>query len=130
VLTAISHVEDESVRDLLSNEFAARRTLASSLADLKPVIERLASMRTTAEEVARSLEPQTLDLYAGDYEFSDMGGFTLNVTRAENKLVAAGPGQATQEMLPLSRGCCLVFGSEGRMECKNGSFAKRQANWN
>ena len=85
---------------------------------------------TKAEEVARSLEPQALDLYAGDYEFSDMGGLTLNVTRAENKLVAAGPGQATQEMLPLSKGCCLVFGSDGRMECKNGSSAKRQANWN
>jgi CubicO group peptidase (beta-lactamase class C family) len=93
VLTAISHVEDESVRDLLSKEFEARRALASSLADLKAANERLASMRATAEEVARSLAPQTLDLYAGDYEFSDMGGFTLNVT---------GPGQAPQELLPLS----------------------------
>jgi hypothetical protein len=49
VLTAISHVEDESVQDLLSNEFAARRTLASSLADLKAASEHLASMRAKAE---------------------------------------------------------------------------------
>ena len=102
VLAAISHVEDESVRDLLNKEFEARRALASSLADLKATNQRLASMRATAEEAARSLEPQTLDLYAGDYEFSDMGGFTLNVTRAENKLYVTGPDRAQQELLPLS----------------------------
>jgi hypothetical protein len=102
VVAAISHVEDESVRDLLNKEFEARRALASSLADLKAANQRLASMRATAEEVARSLEPQTLDLYAGDYEFSDMGGFTLNVTRAENKLYVTGPDRTQQELLPLS----------------------------
>ena len=103
VLTVIRNVEDESVRDLLNKEFDARGALASSLADLKAVNERLASMRATAEEVARSLEPQTLDLYAGAYEFSDEGGFTLDVTRAENKLYASVPGQAPQELLPLSK---------------------------
>ncbi len=45
---------------------------------------------------------KALDLYAGDYTFSDMGGFTLNITRAENKLYVTGPGQAAQELLPLS----------------------------
>jgi len=59
-------------------------------------------MRTTAEEVARSLNPQTLDLYAGTYEFPEAGGLTLSVTRAENKLYAAQSGSAPQELLPLS----------------------------
>jgi CubicO group peptidase (beta-lactamase class C family) len=104
VLTAISRVEDEPVRDLLHKEFDARRSLASSLADLKATTERLASMHTTAERVAKGLEPRTLDLYAGVYEFSDEGGFTftVNVTRTENKLYAAGPGQPRMELLPLS----------------------------
>jgi CubicO group peptidase (beta-lactamase class C family) len=102
VLTAISHVEDEAVRDLLNKEFQARSALASSLADLKAANERLAALRTTAEEVARSLAPQTLDLYAGDYEFSDMGGLTLSVTRDGNKLYAAQSGSAPQELLPMS----------------------------
>jgi CubicO group peptidase (beta-lactamase class C family) len=102
VISAIGNVEDESVRDILSKEFEARKALASSLADVKIANKRLDSMRVTAEQVGRSLEPQTLDLYAGDYMFSDMGGFTLNVTRIENKLYVTGPGQAAQELLPLS----------------------------
>jgi hypothetical protein len=57
-------------------------------------------MRTTAQEVARSLEPQTLDLYSGSYEFSDLGGLTLNVTRTDNGLYAAVPGQTPRELLP------------------------------
>lgn len=100
--TAISHVEDEAVRDLLNKEFQARSALASSLADLKAVNERLSAMRATAEEVAKGLEPQTLELYAGVYEFSDSGGFTVNVTRTESKLYAAEPGQPQMELLPLS----------------------------
>jgi CubicO group peptidase (beta-lactamase class C family) len=102
VITAIRNVEDESVRDILNKEFEARRALSSSLADLKAANERLASLRVTAKEVARRLEPQTLDLYTGDYAFSDMGGFTLNVTQAENKLYVTRPGQAPQELLPMS----------------------------
>jgi CubicO group peptidase (beta-lactamase class C family) len=102
VATAISQVRDETVRDILNKELQARSALAASLADLKPAIDRLASMRATAEEVARSLEPQTLGLYAGAYEFSDLGGFTVNVTWTENRLYAAGPGVPPQELLPLS----------------------------
>jgi len=102
VATAISQVQDETVRDILNKELQARGALAASLADLKPRIERFAAMRATAEEVARSLEPQRLGLYAGDYEFSDQGGFTVNVTWTENKLYAAGPGVPPQELLPLS----------------------------
>jgi CubicO group peptidase (beta-lactamase class C family) len=102
VLTAISHVQDEAVRDLLNREFQARRALASSLADLKAANEHLASMRTTAEEVAKSLQPQTLDLYAGTYEFPEAGGLTLSVTRDENKLYVNLPGAPPQELLPLS----------------------------
>lgn len=102
VATAISQVQDETVRDILNKEFQARRALVSSLADLKAVNQRLASMRATAAELARSLKPQTLGLYAGDYEFSDMGGFTVRVTLTGNKLYAAGPGSPPQELLPLS----------------------------
>jgi len=102
VLEAINQVEDESVRDILNKEFEARGALDNSLADLKAANGRLDSMRATAEAVAMSLDPQTLDLYAGTYEFSDMGGFTLDVTQAENKLYAAIPGQSLQELLPLS----------------------------
>ncbi|MFO7684070.1 MAG: serine hydrolase domain-containing protein [Chloroflexota bacterium] len=98
----IRQVQDQGVQDLLYKEFQARRALASSLADLKAQAERLASMRTTAEEVARSLEPQTLDLYVGAYEFPGAGGLTLSVTRTENKLYAARSGSAPQALLPLS----------------------------
>ncbi len=100
--TAIRNVEDEFVRDILSKEFEARKALAGSLADLKAANERLALMHSTAEQVARSQEPQALDLYAGNYTFSDLGGLTLNITRTENKLYVTGPGQAAQELLPLS----------------------------
>ena len=48
------------------------------------------------------MSPQTLDLYAGTYEFPEAGGLTLSVTRAENKLYAAESGSAPQELLPLS----------------------------
>jgi CubicO group peptidase (beta-lactamase class C family) len=98
----IRQVQDQAVQDLLYKEFQARRALVSSLADLKAQAERLASMRTTAEEVARSLEPQTLDLYVGAYEFPEAGGLTLSVTRTENKLYAARSGSAPQALLPLS----------------------------
>jgi hypothetical protein len=102
VATAISQVQDEAVRDILNRELQARRALANSLADLKATNERLAAMRATAEEVGKSLQPQTLDLYAGAYEFYDGGEFTVNVTRTENKLYAAGPGQLQMELLALS----------------------------
>ncbi|NTU55088.1 MAG: serine hydrolase [Anaerolineales bacterium] len=102
VTDLIKQVQDEAVRELLYKEFQARRALASSLADLKAQAERLASMRTTAEEVAKNLEPQILDLYVGTYEFPEAGGLTLSVTRVENKLYAAASGSALQELLPLS----------------------------
>jgi len=102
VLETISQVEDESVRDFLSKEFEARGALASSMADLKSANERLASMSATAEEVAGSLDPQKLNLYTGAYEFADIGGVTLDVTRDENKLYVTIPGQAPPELLPLS----------------------------
>ena len=90
------------MQDLLNKEFQARKALAGSLDDLKTSTERLASMRTTAEQVTTSLEPQTLDLYVGTYEFPEAGGLTLSVTRAGNKLYAAQPGSTPQELLPLS----------------------------
>lgn len=102
VATTISQVQDEAVRDILNKEFQARRALANSLADLKSEQERFAEMRAQAEAVAKSLTPQTLDLYVGVYEFSAGGVFTVSVTRTENKLYAAGPDMPPQELLPLS----------------------------
>jgi len=104
VLAGISRVEDQAVRELLTKELEARRSLASALADVKVLAERIATMRTRAEVVGRSLEPQTLDLYAGTYEFADAGGVTASVTRAENKLYFSTDalGGLTAELLPLS----------------------------
>jgi CubicO group peptidase (beta-lactamase class C family)/membrane protease YdiL (CAAX protease family) len=102
VLAAISQVEDETLRDLLDREYQALRALAGSLADVRARVEQIARMRATAEEVARSLDPRTLDLYAGTYEFAGMGGVTLSVERAGDKLYMDVPGQPPQELLPLS----------------------------
>jgi CubicO group peptidase (beta-lactamase class C family) len=102
VLEAISQVEDEPLRDLLNREYEARRALAISLADVKARVEQIAQMRATAQEVARDLDPRTLDLYAGTYEFADMGGVTLSVSRVGDKLYLHVPGQPPQELLPLS----------------------------
>ena len=102
VLTAISHVQDGEMRDLLNKEYQARSALASSLADLKAVHERLSVMSSTAEEAARSLEPQALDPYVGTYQFAEMGGFTVSVRRVDSKLYAAGPNESPLELLPLS----------------------------
>jgi CubicO group peptidase (beta-lactamase class C family) len=104
VLTAISYVQDEAVKDLLNKESQARRALANALADVKVLAERIATMRTTAEVVGRSLEPQTLDLYAGTYEFADTGGVTANVTRVDNRLYlhTEALGGLSTELLPLS----------------------------
>ena len=41
-----------------------------------------------------------------------------------------GEGEGAFASVDEGPGCCLVFGSEGRMECKNGSSAKRQADRN
>ena len=48
VAAAINRVQDETVRDISNKELQARSALASSMADLKPAIQRLARMRSTA----------------------------------------------------------------------------------
>jgi CubicO group peptidase (beta-lactamase class C family) len=108
VSTAISKVKDEAVRDILNKEFSARHNLASSLADLKTVNLRLDELRAKAAELAKSLTPQTLDLYAGDYEFPEASGVTVSVTRTGDKLYAWGPGEPPQELLPLSASSFFV----------------------
>ena len=102
VLTAISRVQDEPVRDLLNKEFQARRAVASALADVKAQVERVATMRATGEELAESQDPEVLDLYVGNYELPDAGGLTLSVTQDEKKLYINLPGAPPQELLPLS----------------------------
>jgi len=102
VLTTINQVEDEPLRDLLNREYQARRALANSLANVKARVEQIAQMRAMAEGVARSLDPQTLELYVGTYEFAELGGVVLSVSRVENKLYLNVQGQPPQELLPLS----------------------------
>jgi hypothetical protein len=43
-----------------------------------------------------------VDFFIGTYEFPEVGGLMLSVTRAENKLYAAKSGSASQKQLPLS----------------------------
>jgi CubicO group peptidase (beta-lactamase class C family) len=102
VLAAISQVEDEPLRDLLEREYQARRALANSLADVRAQVEQIGQMRAMAAEVARSLDPRTLDLYVGTYEFAEMGGVTLSVSRVGDKLYLNVQDQPPHELLPLS----------------------------
>jgi len=102
VLTQISRVQDQAVRELLGKEFQARRALASALADVKALAQRLATLRATAEKLAGTLDPQTLDAYAGTYEFPEAGGLVLSVSRADGKLYVTRPGEPPTELLPLS----------------------------
>ncbi len=102
VLTAISRVQDQAVQDLLSKEFQARSALANALADIKAQLKRLDTMRATAATLAETQDPQTLNRYAGTYEFADAGGLILTVSQVENKLYIRPPGDAEQELLPLS----------------------------
>ena len=102
LLTAISHVEDEAVRDLLSKELQARQGLASALAGVKEQLAHLGQMRATAEKLAQSLDPQMLDLHTGTYEFPEAGGLIVMVSRVENKLYVTEPGGPSLELLPRS----------------------------
>lgn len=102
VLTQVSRVQHHAVRDLLNREFRARSALASSLAEVKAAAERMTQMRATAEKLAKTLDPQTFNLYAGTYEFPEAGGLIVTVSRAEDKLYANTPGKPPAELLPLS----------------------------
>lgn len=98
----IGQVQYPDIQDILYKEFQARKSLASSLSDLKASNELIASMRSTAEKVADNLDQETHDLYVGTYEFPEAGGLTLTVTRSGNNLYVAQPGAMQQELLPLS----------------------------
>ncbi len=102
VATAISHVQDQAVHELLSKELEARRSLVRSLAQVQAELDQIARMRATAEELAKSLDAQTFDLYAGTYEFPEAGGLVLTVSRSGDKLYGNTPGEPPQELLPLS----------------------------
>jgi hypothetical protein len=102
VQARIREVEDMPVRELLAKEFAARQRVASSLAEVQLQAEILASKRARARELAKSLDPETLDAYAGEYEIEQFGGISLNVSRIEDGLYVQTPGEAPVELLPLS----------------------------
>jgi len=102
VLDAIRQVQNEAVRELLAKEFQARRMVVSSLAQVQEQARQLAEKRAKAREVARSIDPKTLDGYAGEYEIEQLEGITLSVSRIEDGLYMQQPGEAPQELLALS----------------------------
>ncbi|MDD1717410.1 MAG: serine hydrolase [Methanoregulaceae archaeon] len=102
VLARIREVEDQPVRELLAKEYAARQMVDRSLAQVQQQAEILAGKRARAREVAKSLDPQTLDAYAGEYEIEQLGGATLSVSRIEDGLFIQAPDETPQELLPLS----------------------------
>lgn len=102
VQARIREVTDQPVRELLAKEYAARRAVASSLAQVQLQAEILAGKRAQARELAKNLDPKTLDAYAGEYEIEQFGGMTLSVSRVEDGLYIQTPGEAPVELLPLS----------------------------
>jgi CubicO group peptidase (beta-lactamase class C family) len=101
VLAAIKQVQDEAVRDLLAKEFYSRRMVVSSLAQVQEQARQLAEKRAKAREMAKSMDPRTLDAYAGEYKIEQLG-ITLSVSRIEDGLTIQQPGEAPQELLALS----------------------------
>ena len=101
VLTTISHLEDEAVRDILDKEFLARTRVADSLVSAEEKARVLAEKRALAREVAKNLDPKILDGYAGEYEIEQLG-ITLIVSRVQDGLTIQQSGEAPGELLPLS----------------------------
>jgi CubicO group peptidase (beta-lactamase class C family) len=102
VLARIGDVSDEAVRELLTKEFAARQMVTDSLAQVQEQARLLAEKHALAREVAKSMDPQMLDVYTGEYEIEQLGGITLTVLRIEDGLYMQTPGEAPVELLPLS----------------------------
>ncbi len=102
VLMAISQVQHEAWRDLLNREFQARRALAGALAGVQAQLGRLAQMHATAGVLSRSMDPQRLDAYAGEYRFAGMGDVTLSVSRVDRQLYVNSHTGPPVELLPLS----------------------------
>jgi len=101
VLAAIKQVQDEAVRELLSKEFYSRRMAANSLAQVQEQARQLAEKRAKGRELAKSMDPKTLDGYAGEYKVEEMG-ITLSVSRIEDGLTIQQAGEAPQELFALS----------------------------
>jgi len=101
VLAAIKQVQDEAARELLTKELYSRRMVASSLAQVQEQARPLAEKRAKAREVAKSIDPKTLDAYAGEYKIEELG-ITLSVSRTEAGLTIQQADEAPGELLPLS----------------------------
>jgi len=100
-LTAISHVPDQAVRELLTKESDARQKVANSVMSAEEKARILAEKRALAAEVAKSLDPKILDGYVGEYEMEQLG-ITLSVSRVPDGLYIQQPGYPPGELLPLS----------------------------
>jgi Domain of unknown function (DUF3471) len=102
VLDHIKQVQDETVRELLAKEFYSRYMLAKSLAQVQEQAHLLAMKRAQAQEMLKSIDPKTLDAYAGEYKFEEFE-FTVRVSRIGDGLYIQQPGEAAQELLPSSK---------------------------
>jgi CubicO group peptidase (beta-lactamase class C family) len=101
VFGLINQVQDEAVRELLTKEFYSRRMVASSLAQVQEQAREFAEKRAKGRELARSMDPKTLDGYAGEYKIEEMG-ITLSVSRTEAGLTIQQADEAPQELFALS----------------------------
>jgi len=101
VFGLINQVQDEAVRELLTKESYSRRMVASSLAQVQEQARELAGKRAKGRELARSMDPKTLDGYAGEYKIEEMG-ITLSVSRTEAGLTIQQADEAPQELFALS----------------------------
>jgi hypothetical protein len=101
VLKQIHLVKDEAVHDLLLKEFYSRRMVVSSLVPVQEQARLLAQKRAKARELAKSLDPKSLDAYVGEYEIEQLG-ITLSVSRNQDGLYIQQSGEEPGELLPLS----------------------------
>jgi CubicO group peptidase (beta-lactamase class C family) len=112
VLNLINQVLDEAVRDLLAKELYSRRMVASSLAQAQEQARLLVEKRAKAREVAKSIDPKTLDAYVGLYKIEQVG-MTLSVSRVQDGLTIQQADEAPGELLPLSETrFCVVVGAD------------------
>jgi len=100
-LEDINQVQDEAMRDLLRKEFFSRRMVASSLVLVQGQAHLLTEKRAKALEVAKSINPEILDAYVGDYEIAQLG-ITLIVSRVQDGLFVEQQGEGRAELLPSS----------------------------
>jgi len=101
VFGLINQVQDEAVRDLLTKELYSRRMVARSLAQVQEQARQLAEKLAQARELAKTIDPEKLDAYVGEYKIEQVE-MTLSVSRVQDGLTIQQAGAPPAELLPLS----------------------------